>query len=280
MKVKNIKNTKKQRLSKLLSDELGLGFNKIQQLIRNKDAKVDGKRVSKDIDLDIDVSVEVYLKEKTIDIIFENKDILVVFKPRNIETVSEIDNENLKNRLEEQLTIKLFAVHRLDRNTEGLVIFAKNQVAKQCLDNAIKNRKLEKFYLAKVIGVPEKKEDKLIAYLKKDDKKSCVYVQDVHACGFEEIKTNYKTIKTDDEFSLLEIELVTGKTHQIRAHLSHIGYPILGDEKYGNNAINKKYNKRYQCLCAYKLVFHFENDEYLNYLDSVIVELEKDTLKF
>ena len=75
---------------------------------------------------------------------------------------------------------------------------------------------------------------------------------------YEEIKTNYKLLEQIDNCSILEVELITGKTHQIRAHLSHIGYPILGDEKYGNAEINKNYKKKFQCLCSYKFIFHFE----------------------
>ena len=90
----------------------------------------------------------------------------------------------------------------------------------------------------------------------------------------------YRTITNDDNFSVLEVELVTGKTHQIRAHLSHVGYPILGDEKYGNSEINKQQGKRFQCLCAYKLVFGFDDKSYLYRLNKMVVELEKKDIKF
>ncbi len=280
MTIKTIKNEKEQKLSKLISDELGVGYNQVQKLIRNKDVKVDGKRVSKDVDLAKGTLVEIYVAEKQFEIVYENKDIVIVLKPKNIETISETGNDDLISGLSKQLKTELFAVHRLDRNTLGLVVFAKNIETKKSLDVAIKNRKLEKFYIAKVCGCVEKDEEKLTAYLKKDEKKSLVYVSDIPSSGFEEIKTNYKKISSDDEFSILEVELVTGKTHQIRAHLSHIGYPILGDEKYGNDEMNKKHKKKYQCLCAYKLVFHFAKNDYLDYLNGLTIELEKDKIEF
>ena len=278
MTIKTIKSKKSQKISKLIYEELGIGYNQIQKIIRNKDVKIDGKRVSKDYDVNQGSVIEVYFSEKKIEIEFENQDIVVVLKPKNIETVSE--GEDLKTKLEKQLNIELFAVHRLDRNTQGLVVFAKNLKAKKSLDDAIKNRKIKKFYLAKVFGVPEKNEDKLVAYLKKDDKKSCVDICDLRLNGYEEIKTNYKVIKQLDNFSILEIELVTGKTHQIRAHLSHIGLPILGDEKYGNDEVNRLYKKKYQCLCAYKLIFQFEKKDYLGYLNDVVIELNREKVEF
>ena len=105
-------------------------------------------------------------------------------------------------------------------------------------------------------------------------------MSDKKLSGYEEIKTNYKKVSSDGGFSVLEVELVTGKTHQIRAHLSHIGYPILGDEKYGNDEINKKYKKKYQCLCAYKLKFNFDKNDYLSYMNGVVIELQKDKIEF
>ncbi len=270
---KNLTNTKEQKLSNFLGDEMGLGYNQAQKLIRNKDVKVNGKRVSKNFDLIAGDEVEVYLNEKRFNVVFETDDIVVVFKPRNIETVSET-NEDLKSGLENQLRIELFAVHRLDRNTEGLVVFAKNIKAKLSLNNAIKNRKLQKFYYARVYGIPRNHEEKLVAYLKKDEKNSLVYISDKKQTGYDEIKTNYTLIVSDGETSVLSVELVTGKTHQIRAHLSHIGLPILGDEKYGNQEVNKKYRKRYQELCAYKIIFHFDKDDVLSYLDNQIVKIQ------
>lgn len=279
MEIKYIENKREQKLSKLVENELKLGYNQIQKLIRNKDIKLNGKRVSKDIDLQVGDKVEVYTFENKIKIIFENDDLVVVFKPRNIETISQ-QGDDLITKLEKQIGIDLFAVHRLDRNTQGLIIFAKNEKSKDSLDKAIKNRELEKFYLAKVVGVPKNAHEELVAYLKKDDKKSMVFVSDEQLPGFEQIKTNYQVISHDDDFSILEVELVTGKTHQIRAHLSHIGYPILGDEKYGNSEINKKFNKKYQCLCAYKLIFHFEKGDYLSYMNGQKIELNQSEIDF
>ncbi len=280
MVLKKIKCEKTQRLSKLISDELGIGFNQVQKIIRNKDVKVDGKRVSKDLDLVVGQIIDVYYEQKNIEVKFENDDIVVVFKPRNIETISEKNDNDLITSLTEQLGREIYAVHRLDRNTQGLVVFAKNLKAKDSLDRVIKDRKLEKFYYAMVCGVPEKHEENLIAYLKKDELKNQVYVSDKKQSGYEEIKTNYKLIACDGEKSLLQVELVTGKTHQIRAHLSHIGFPILGDEKYGNSDINKKYKKRYQDLCAFKLVFHFDANDYLASLDGLEIELQKNEIDF
>jgi len=280
MVLKKLKCEKNQKLSKLISDELGLGFNVIQKIIRNKDVKIDGKRVSKDIDVSIGTLVEIFYNDKPVKIVFENEDLLVAFKPRNIETISEESNDDLLNKLMVELSKELFAVHRLDRNTEGLVIFAKNKKSKDCLDEAIKNRKLEKFYLAKVIGKLENKQEKLVAYLKKDEKRSQVFVSDNIQRGYEEIKTNYKVLNETGEFSILEVELVTGKTHQIRAHLSHIGHPILGDEKYGNSDINKLCKKKFQCLCAYKLIFHFDEKDYLFYMNGTRIELSQNEIDF
>ena len=281
MIIKQIYNKKSRRVSKVLSEELGLGFNQIQRILRNKDVRISGKRISKDVEVDENSLLEVYLEEIKIKIIFEDENIVIVFKPRNLETVKENgDHDDLLSILTKQIGISLYAVHRLDRNTEGLVIFAKNELAKFSLDNAIKNRNIEKYYLAKVVGKPNISNEHLVAFLKKDEKNSRVYVSLTQEKGYEIIKTNYKLISTNGEFSILEIELLTGRTHQIRAHLSFIGLPILGDEKYGNSEVNRKYNKKYQCLCAYKLIFHFDSDDYLHYLNGKTIVLDKNEIEF
>lgn len=277
MNKKIIKNKKEQRLSKLISSELGLSFGSAQKIIRAKDVKVNNLRVGMDIVLKLGDEIEVYYSKSELEIIFENKDIVVVNKPRNIETVSELEDDLLR-KLSEQVGVSLFAVHRLDRNTQGLVIFAKNLESKIALDNAIKKRDIEKYYIARVVGVPEIKEQNLVAFLKKDKDNSLVYVSDNKLVGYEEIRTNYKLLESEGDFSILEVSLITGKTHQIRAHLSHIGFPILGDEKYGNCMINKKMKRRQQCLCAYKIILHFK-EGYLSYLDGKVFELDKSKIK-
>lgn len=279
MILKKIVNVKPQKLSKVLTESLGVKYNLAQRAIRNKDVKVQGVRVGKDVCVGVGELVEVFLPEEKCEIIFDCKDLLVAFKPRAIETVNERDDD-FKTQVQRAVSQELFAVHRLDRNTEGLVIFAKNERAKCSLDNAIKNRNIEKYYLAEVVGVPAKSEEKLVAFLNKDGEKAKVSISEKPLEGYEEIRTNFKVLKTSDIFSVLEVELVTGKTHQIRAHLSFCGYPILGDEKYGNNIVNKKHNKKNQCLFAYKLVFHFEKDDYLSYLNGKIIELDKNLIAF
>ena len=129
-------------------------------------------------------------------------------------------------------------------------------------------------------GFFKKQEDILTAYLKKDAKKSLVYISDSEQKGYDKIITKYKVLKESNSLSLVEVKLVTGKTHQIRAHLSHIGHFIIGDEKYGESKINKQYKKRYQCLCAYKIKFTFNESSTLYYLNDMVIELEKEKIDF
>lgn len=133
--------------------------------------------------------------------------------------------------MEKQINVSVFPCHRLDRNTSGLVLFAKNENALNILLEKFKNKEISKFYKCKVYGIPKKNSATLEAYLFKDNKKSIVYIYDKPKTGSVKIITSYKILKTDSKqnTSTLEVELHTGKTHQIRAHLAHIGYPIIGD---------------------------------------------------
>lgn len=166
--------------------------------------------------------------------------------------------------------------HRLDRNTTGLVLFAKNKEALDILFNKFKNHEIKKFYRALVYGIPKVKNARLEAFLFKDTKNSIVYISDTLKKGYQKIITSYKVLEEfPNNTSLLDVEIETGKTHQIRAHLAHIGYPIVGDGKYGINSVNKKLGYKYQQLCSYKLQFCFSsNSGILSYLNNKIIELK------
>lgn len=284
MNVEEFKVIKNQKLSSvILSNFPNFNFNYVQKLLKQKDVKVNGKRTSKDVEVFVDDVISVYVADDKIlkiETVFEDENIIVVFKRRKIETISETGELDLISVLEKQTGLKLFAVHRLDRNTEGLVIFAKNKAAKESLDNAFKNRTIDKFYLALTFGVFENEGEVLTAYLKKYPDKSIVEISDEPKVGFEQIKTAYKVVDKKEDLTLVEIELLTGKTHQIRAHLAHIGHFIIGDEKYGDSAINKKYKNKYQNLCAYRIVFHFDKNDYLSYLDGKEITLDKHKIDF
>ena len=239
----------------ILNNISELNYSAVQKLLRKKDVKINGKRINKDLPVAEGDIVEVYAlinKTKEIDIVYSNDNMVIVNKPTDIEVVSQEDT-SLEVLLSKQLQKPVYAVHRLDRNTTGLVVFALNINTKKQLEEAFKKHIINKYYLAVVVGVPNKQEDKLVAYHKKDAQNSVGYISDSKQLGYTKIITKYKLLKTNNILSLLEVEIETGKTHQIRAHLSHIGLPVLGDEKYGNKQANKQYKKRKQVLVAYKL---------------------------
>ncbi|HIZ16421.1 MAG TPA: RluA family pseudouridine synthase [Firmicutes bacterium] len=158
--------------------------------------------------------------------------------------------------------------NRLDRNTCGIVIAAKNAEALRILNEKIKLREIDKFYLCIVHGTPVPASALLTAYLIKNSSENRVYISDSPVNDGLTIKTKYSVISSKGNYSLLEIELLTGRTHQIRAHMAHIGHPLLGDGKYGKNAADKKLGFKSQALCSYKLRFSFKTDAgCLNYLN-------------
>ena len=284
MRLEKFENTKVQKISESISKSYpSISYATIQKLLRQKDVKINGKRVSEDLRIEIGDVVAFYineLPEVKPDVVFDDDNIIVVFKNRNLETVSETDENDLLKLIKMYLGFECFAVHRLDRNTEGLVVFAKNKESKNSLDLAFKNRTIEKHYLALVYGCFSKDSDNMIAYLKKHADKSFVEISDVKKEGFEKIQTNYKVLKSIDDKSLVDVELVTGKTHQIRAHFAHIGHFLIGDEKYGDSKINKLFKKKYQCLCAYRMIFNFKEGDYLSYLNGKELIIDKEKIDF
>lgn len=164
--------------------------------------------------------------------------------------------------------------HRLDRNTSGLVVYAKGIALEEML-KAFKERTVDKYYLAKVYGVPTKKSATLVDYLIKDSDSGMVRVVKEQVKGSVKIITEYQTIETSENSSVLKVKLITGKTHQIRAHLASIGNFIIGDGKYGVNKINKEFKATRQKLTAYELKFNFDANSPLNYLNGVTVTLNR-----
>lgn len=166
-------------------------------------------------------------------------------------------------------------VNRIDRNTSGIVIAAKTAPALRILNQKMKDRELHKYYLCVVHGKMEKESGILTGYLVKDETNNKVFVYDKMREGAKSIKTEYRVLRYADGLSLVEIELLTGRTHQIRAHFASIGHPLLGDGKYGSNALNKKSGLKKQCLCSYRLEFDFRTDAgELNYLNGKSFEIK------
>ena len=150
------------------------------------------------------------------------------------------------------------------------------------MNEKIKNREIDKFYLAAVHGIPKEKEKTLTAYLIKDEKNNTVKVYDTNPPrGAKKIITRYKVIAKRGDNALVEVELLTGRTHQIRAHMAHIGHPLVGDGKYGRNRHDREQGYKYQALCSYKLIFNFSGDVTpLDYLSGKEFSISKSDIYF
>ena len=232
-----------KKLNKFLLDNFnGLTLNTIYKALRKKDIRINNIKVSENCilkendELTIFINDNLLYKTFDLDIIYEDDNILIVNKPVGIEVIScNKNNFTLTKMILEHFSSKDFPTpcHRLDRNTYGLVVFAKNKKALEILLNKFKNMEIEKHYKCTVYGIPKIKNNTLKAYLFKDRKKSLVYISDEAKKGYQKIITSYKVLSEnlENNTSLLDVTLHTGKTHQIRAHLAHIGLPIIGDRK-------------------------------------------------
>lgn len=261
MQKKTIIVDKIDKVANILTQQ-GFSYNYALKLLRNKDVKVDGARMKENLTVfpgcEITVFFETEKQEKGYEIVYEDANVYVLNKKAGV----EVEGENgLTKRLPNAR-----AVHRLDRNTEGLMILAKNMESETVLVKAFKNRTIEKRYLAEVVGSTAFTGEIYTAYLMKNAETAMVKIYDKPMKGVEKIETAFKTLSSNPASSLVDCRLLTGKTHQLRAHLAYLGHPIIGDGKYGKNSDNKKFKQKKQQLFCYYLELNglTGNLEYLN----------------
>jgi len=307
------KNDAGQRLDKFLTKAVkGLPLSMMYKQIRLKKIKLNRKRAEPNVMLREGDEIQLFIKEEffgapekddlalltlkpKLDICYEDENILLCNKRPGVlvhEGQESGDNTlilHIKAYLcqkgeyspEDEQSFAPALCNRIDRNTGGIVIAAKNAEALRVMNEKIKNDEIGKFYYCAVHGRMPKRSDTLYGFLRKDSKHNTAFVTDERLPGSKEIITTYRVIAERGAESLLEVELVTGRTHQIRAHLSHIGHPLLGDGKYGINRADRERGYKYQALYAYKLIFDFENEEGpLGYLRGKEVSLDNKEIWF
>ena len=288
-----------QRLDRFLAKAVPLlPASLAQKYIRLKRIKLGGKRVERDTRLQAGDVLQLYINDEFFDkpreenayltvatpklnIVYEDDHILLVDKRPGL-AVHPHDGAEYGRTLIDHIQAYLYQkrqwrpreenaftpalCNRIDRNTGGIVIAAKTAEALRVMNQKIKDRELDKRYLAIVEGTPKVKEGSLKGFLFKDEKKNRVFVSNSPKPGAKTCQTNYKVLASRNGLSLVECELITGRTHQIRAQFAHAGHPLLGDGKYGK--LDKRYERSYQALYSYKLTFCFTTEagalEYLN----------------
>ena len=301
------KNDAGQRLDRWLGKTLPLLPAPLaQKYIRLKRVKVNGKGSARDVRLQVGDLLQLYINDEFFDQPREDNAFLAVFKPK-LDIVYEDENLMLLNKrpgllchADEHEKVNTLITHiqaylyqkkewnprdehsftpalcnRIDRNTGGIVMAAKNAETLRILNQKIKDREIAKFYLAIIHGRMAPPQGKLEGFLLKDESKAQVKVFHKPVPGGKSAATLYKTLKVNRGLSLVECELLTGRTHQIRAQFAAAGHPLLGDGKYGRERDNKQYGRSFQALYSYKLEFTFPTDAgLLEYLRGKVFTVE------
>lgn len=268
MKEIHVKSLLPVRMDKYLMEQFpALGIGRLNKALRENKIKLNGKKQPLSSRVQNGDVIRLFLQDDQLEkrplppavFVYEDDNIIVVNKPAGIE-VDGAASDTLLKRVQATLAAAgkpghAVLCHRLDTGTSGLILLAKNQKAEQFLTAAIKARTIEKRYLCVTFGRPQPPAALLRDYLLKDSERGIVKIVPSPANGAKGILTGYETLAVSGRLALLEVELITGRTHQIRAHLAHIGCPILGDSKYGNHAANRELRFKYQALCAWELRF-------------------------
>lgn len=254
-----------------------LGLGQINKALRENKIKLNGKKqplstrvlngdkivlyIKDDLLGITDIAEPLYLHAHCpADILYQDDNILVVNKPAGLIVEQDGKADTLINRVRLSMyqtdTLKNCCpklCHRLDTGTSGLVLISKNTVSEQFFLKLIRERSIQKKYLCVTFGRPKPESATLKGWLSKNPEKGLVYVHTHKSAHAKEIITHYETIAFSGRLALLQVDLITGRTHQIRAHMASIGCPILGDSKYGNNTVNRELRCKYQALCSWEL---------------------------
>ena len=267
-----------------------LSNSSLNKVFRVKDVKVNGVRVTKDYLVTPGEEVQVYLTDNilfgmdtNIFYAYEDENILVAYKPKGVVSTLGKDKREVSKVYFDEIVKKekpkAVICHRLDTNTEGLVVFAKTKEAHEQLLEAFKNNNIHKEYLTLVYGKPAKDSAKLSHYITEDNGYSKVLTKNVP--GSKSCITEYSLVEYNKKLnaSILSVKLYTGRTHQIRAHMKFLDCPVIGDSKYSTNEINAKFKLYTQVLYASKYTFSLPKESPLYYLNNVTIDIKDNVLE-